>query len=138
MTPEEGTKGLLRVLVVEDSEDDAKLLLLELQRGGYELAHRRVETTETMRSALAEVTWDIVISDYSMPRFSAAAALAVLKESDVDIPFIIVSGTIGEETAVETLHAGAADFLIKGKLARLVPAIQRELAESEGRAARRQ
>jgi two-component system, cell cycle sensor histidine kinase and response regulator CckA len=130
-------RAKLRVLIVEDSEDDEILLLRELSRSRFEVVHRRVETEEGMRAALSEGTWDIVLSDYSMPTFSAVAALGVLKKSGADIPFIIASGTIGEETAVEALHAGAADFLVKGKLARLIPAIERELAESKSRAARR-
>jgi PAS domain S-box-containing protein len=127
----------LRLLIVEDSEDDASLLVHELERGGYDVDHRRVETAAAMRAALAE-PWDLVISDYSMPTFSAIAALGVLKEAGIDIPCIIASGTVGEDTAIAALHGGASDFLIKGKLARLIPAIERGLREREVRAARKQ
>ena len=128
---------LLRVLIVEDSEDDATMLLAELRRGGFDVAHVRVQTAEAMRAALVESVWDIVVSDYSMPTFSGLEALTLLKRTNSDIPLIIASGTIGEETAVEALRAGASDFLVKGRLARLVPAIERELREAEGRRARR-
>jgi PAS domain S-box-containing protein len=128
----------LSILIVEDSERDAELLLLELRRGNYSLTHHRVQTAEAMRAALASQRWDVVISDYSMPGFDAPSALKVLTESGIDIPFIIVSGTIGEENAVAALRAGAHDFLIKGKLARLLPALERELREREVRSARRE
>lgn len=128
----------LRVLVVEDSEDDAQLILRELRRGGFEPDFERVETAEAMRAALEDRKWDIVIADYRMPQFSAPAALEQLNASGIDVPFIIVSGTIGEETAVAALKAGAHDFLIKSKLARLIPAIERELREAEMRRERRQ
>ncbi len=123
----------LRVLIVEDSEDDALLLARELGSRGYEPIVERVETADDMRAALNRRSWDIVVSDYSMPSFSGPAALSVLKESHLDIPFIIVSGTIGEETAVEAMRAGAHDFMIKGKLARLLPAIERGIREAESR-----
>ena len=127
----------LRVLFVEDSEDDVELILCELSRAGYEVAHSRVDTEASMRAAIQGASWDVVLSDFSMPTFNAGAALTVLKGSGVDLPFIIVSGTIGEETAVAALHAGAHDFLLKGKYARLVPALEREMRECEVRAARR-
>ena len=120
----------LRVLLVEDSKDDADLLLHELARGGYDVVAERVETAEAMRSALQRESWNIVLSDYSMPTFSAPEALKVLHESNRDVPFIIISGTIGEEAAVAALKAGASDFLVKGKLARLIPALERELHEA--------
>ena len=121
----------LRVLIIEDSEEDTQLLLRELRRGGYDVESQRVETAEAMRSALTQRTWDLILSDYSLPKFSAPQALEVLKESDFDLPFIIISGTIGEENAVNALKAGANDFLVKGKFARLVPVIDRELREAE-------
>jgi signal transduction histidine kinase len=123
----------LRALIVEDSEQDAALLIRELRRGGYELKFERVETPEAMHAALDRQAWDIVLSDFSMPRFSGTEALAVVRGRNLDIPFIIVSGTIGEETAVSSLRAGAHDFLIKGALARLLPAIERELREASSR-----
>jgi diguanylate cyclase (GGDEF)-like protein/PAS domain S-box-containing protein len=127
----------LRLLLVEDAEDDALLLKRQLWRGGYDLTFKRVETAEAMRLALARREWDIVISDYSLPRFSAPAALEVLKESGVDLPFIVLSGNIGEETAVEAMRVGAHDYVMKDNLARLLPAIERELREAEGRRKRR-
>ena len=127
----------IRVLLVEDSEDDAELLLLELQDGGYDPTYERVDTALAMRAALAQGTWDIVISDYSMPQFNAFAALAVLRESGLDLPFIIVSGIIGEDTAVAAMKAGAHDYIVKDNLARLLPAVERELREAVGRWERR-
>jgi signal transduction histidine kinase len=126
----------LRVLIVEDSELDARLLVRELRRGGYVPTVERVQTAGAMRAALARQSWDIVLSDHDMPAFSAFAALAVLNESGQDIPFIIVSGTIGEETAVEAMRSGAQDYMIKGNVARLLPAIDREVREAERRRAR--
>ena len=128
----------LRVLLVEDSEDDAQLLLREIKRGGYDVEFERVETTDAMKTALSRQMWDAIICDYSLPHFGAPQALAVLKESEHDLPFIIVSGTIGEESAVSALKAGAHDFIVKGSMARLIPAIQRELKEAGVRHERRQ
>ena len=128
----------LRVLIVEDSEDDAWLLLRELAHNGYDLESERVDTPEAMQSALAAREWDVIISDFVMPRFSGLEALRLLKESGADIPFIIVSGKIGEETAVEAMRAGAHDYFLKGNLARLAPAVEREMAEAENRCKRRQ
>jgi two-component system cell cycle sensor histidine kinase/response regulator CckA len=116
----------LRVLLVEDSEMDSVLLARELVRGGYELDMERVETAPAMRAALSRSDWDVVISDYAMPVFSAPAALDVLKGTGLDIPFIIVSGTVNEDIAVAAIHAGAKDFMAKGRLGRLIPAIERE------------
>jgi PAS domain S-box-containing protein len=127
----------LRVLIVEDSPDDAELLLRELRRGGYDPTHLRVDTREAMRAALGEQTWDLIISDYSMPHFDGFAALKLLQEKALDVPFVIVSGTIGEKLAVAAMKAGAHDYLMKGDLARLVPAVQRELREAAGRRERR-
>src|SRR5919109_3093639 len=128
----------LRILLIEDSEDDAKLLLREIQRGGYQAEWERVETAEAMQSALARQTWDLIICDFSLPSFSAPHALALLKKTNIDLPFIIVSGTIGEESAVNALKAGAHDFIIKGNFPRLIPAIERELKEAEVRRERRE
>ena len=128
----------LQILLIEDSEDDARLVLREIQRGGYEIEFERVETAEAMRAALARQTWDLVICDFSLPRFSAPKALELLKESGHDLPFIIVSGTIGEESAVNALKAGAHDFIIKGNFARLIPAIERELSDAAIRRERRE
>lgn len=127
----------LRVLIVEDTEDDALLLVRSLRQAGYSLVYEQVDTSEAMTSALAEREWDIVVSDYSMPHFSALAALDVLKQSGLDIPFIVLSGNIGEETAVESMRAGAHDYVMKGHTARLLPAIDRELREAASRRQRR-
>jgi len=127
----------LRVLIAEDSEDDARLLLRELQRAGYHPTYERVDNPVAMTSALDAHAWDLVIGDYSMPAFSGPAALALLRARDPDTPFIFVSGTIGEDVAVEAMKAGAQDFLTKGNLRRLIPAIQRELRDTEVRRERR-
>jgi len=127
----------LRVLVAEDCADDAKLLARELRRSIALVSFERVDDAEAMRVALRRQTWDLVISDWSMPNFSALAALTTLGEFGLDIPFIIVSGTIGEDVAVSAMRAGAHDYIIKGNLARLVPAIERELRDARVRAARR-
>jgi len=128
----------LRALIVEDSEDDALLLVNELQRGDYAPIYERVETAEAMTAALKKQVWDIILSDYSMPHFSAPDSLRLLQQSGLDLPFIVISGTIGEDVAVATMQAGAHDYLIKGNLKRLVPAIERELVEAEIRWQRRQ
>jgi two-component system cell cycle sensor histidine kinase/response regulator CckA len=128
----------LRILLVEDSQSDADLLIADLTQAGYDITFERVETADAMTAALERGTWDLVLSDFSLPTFSAPAALAVLQQRGEDLPFIIVSGTIGEETAVTALKAGAHDFLGKGRLARLGPAIERELRDAAERKQRRQ
>src|SRR5512138_3810905 len=128
----------LRILIIEDSKEDAHLILREIQRGGYEVESERVETAQAMQAALTRQGWDLIICDFSLPQFNAPKALELLKQSGYDIPFIIVSGTIGEESAVNALKAGAHDFIIKGNFARLIPAIQRELKEAEVRRERRE
>jgi two-component system, NarL family, sensor histidine kinase UhpB len=128
---------LLRVLVVEDSENDAELMLWELRRGGYEPKACRVETAEAMDVALDQQQWDIIISDYVMPAFSGLDALKVFKKRGLDIPFIILSGHIGEDIAVAAMKAGADDYIMKDAMARLVPAVARELREAATRQARR-
>ena len=131
-------KTPLRVLIVEDSEFDAKILVNVLKKGGYDPVYERVETSEAMAAALKTKSWDIILSDYNMPEFSAPDALKLLQETGLDLPFIIVSGGIGEDTAVAAMKAGAHDYLMKGNLARLAPAVERELREAVSRAARRQ
>ncbi|TAK34187.1 MAG: response regulator [Chloroflexota bacterium] len=126
----------LRVLIVEDSEDDALLVMRALRQAGYDPAYRRVDTREAMVAELEKGDWEVVVSDYVMPSFSGLAALSLLKERGVDLPFIVVSGKIGEETAVEAMKAGAHDCVTKDKLARLAPAIRRELSEAAERRAR--
>src|SRR5256885_3768163 len=124
----------LRVLMVEDSEDDARLMLRELRGAGYDLTHERVDTAAALEAALDRHPWDLVIGDYSMPHFSGTAALAMLRRRGLDVPYICVSGTITEELAVAAMKAGAHDYVTKGQLKRLLPAIERELREAQGRA----
>lgn len=131
-------KTPLRVLIVEDSEFDARILVTVLRKGGYDPAVQRVETEEGLREALKTGQWDVVLADYNLPSYSAPAALRLLQESGIDLPFLIISGGIGEDTAVAAMKAGAHDYLMKGNLARLVPAVERELREAATRAARRQ
>jgi PAS domain S-box-containing protein/putative nucleotidyltransferase with HDIG domain len=128
----------LRTLIIEDSEDDSLLVVRVLQKGGYDLEYERVETADAMREALERGAWDIIISDYNMPHFSGYAALELYKERGFDIPFIIVSGVIGEEIAVAAMVSGAHDYVMKNNLPRLIPAIQRELRDAESRKERKQ
>jgi len=128
----------LRVLIVEDSEDDALLLIFELRRGNYSPISRRVETVEAMQKALDEETWDLVVSDYVLPGFSGLEALKLVRRTGLDLPFIILSGKIGEDTAVNAMKEGANDYLIKGNTSRLIPAIEREMQEAEVRRRRRE
>jgi len=128
---------ILRVLVADDSENDVVILLHGLRKAGYAPQHRRVSAAAAMRAALQEQSWDIVISDYEMPGFGGFEALQVLKESGQDLPFILVSAVVSEETAVAAMKAGAHDFIMKSKLARLWPAIERELREAHTRAAKK-
>ena len=128
----------LRVLIVEDSEDDCLLLARMLRKSGYDLEHLRVDNAHDMSGALESRKWDIVISDYSMPHFNGLSALKLVQKHGLDIPFIIVSGVIGENVAVEVMKAGANDYLLKNNLKRLVPAIERELKEAAGRNKRRE
>jgi signal transduction histidine kinase/HPt (histidine-containing phosphotransfer) domain-containing protein len=118
---------------VEDSEDDAALLLRELRRGRWEVVHERVDTAKGMTAALDAHPWDLIVADYSMPYFSGPAALALARKRSADIPFILVSGQLGEETAVQAMQSGADDYLFKGNLKRLLPAVDRELHDAEGR-----
>ncbi len=126
----------LRVLMVEDSEDDAELIRIELSLAGYELIWKRVETESDFIAALEE-TWDLIISDYQMPEFDGLRAFALYEQRELDTPFIFVSGALGEERAVEAMRAGARDYLLKGNLARLSVAVKRELREAHDRRLRR-
>ena len=128
----------LRVLLVEDCETDALLLLRALQRAGFEPAHKRVDSAREMDLALEGEEWDLILADHAMPQFSAPEALELLQKHDLDLPFIIVSGHIEEETAVRAMMAGAHDYVMKDRLARLAPAVERELREAEVRRARKQ
>ena len=127
----------LHVLLVEDSESDAALIVRQLGKAGYAVSPERVETAGQMRAALEGPEWDIVIADYSLPEFDAAAALVILQQTSLDLPFIIVSGHIGEETAVALMRAGAHDYLMKDHLARLAAVVERELGEARMRRERR-
>jgi len=127
---------LLHVLFVEDSENDLKLLVEELRQKGYEAVYERVQTPAELTSALNRHAWDVVLSDYALPQFSGPAALKLLREKGLDVPFIVISGTYGEEAAVDMMKAGANDYVVKNNLSRLVPAIERELEVAQTRRAR--
>ncbi len=131
-------KPLLRVLNVEDSEDDTRLLLRELARSDYEIVHKRVETAEALGAALDQESWDILFCDFTLPGFTGRKALEIVRERDIDLPFIFVSGTLGEDVAVQAMKAGAHDYVMKNNLARLVPAMEREVVEAKVRRRRRQ
>ncbi|QEX20469.1 hypothetical protein FRZ61_03860 [Hypericibacter adhaerens] len=126
----------LQVLIVEDSGDDVDLLLLEIARAGFKADHEVVETADGLKAALDRRAWDIILADFSLPKFSGTEALKIVRGRGLDTPFIFVSGSIGEDTAVMAMKAGAQDYLIKGNLRRLGPAIERELRDSELRRAR--
>jgi PAS domain S-box-containing protein len=134
---EDRVEKSLRVLIVEDSEDDALLLIRELKQGGYEPLYERVESAETMHVALQEKPWDIILCDHDIHGFNGLDALEIMKKSETDIPFIIVSGMMGEEMAAEAMETGAHDYIRKDSRQRLVPAITRELREAEARRERR-
>ncbi|MHB8519853.1 MAG: PAS domain-containing hybrid sensor histidine kinase/response regulator [Limisphaerales bacterium] len=127
----------LRVLMVEDSEADAELIVRELRRSGYEPVFKRVETAEAVSAALDGGLWDVVISDHVMPQFSSEGTLRILQQRELDLPLIIVSGSIGEAAAVTMMKAGASDYIMKDDLLRLVPAVEREIREAAGRRERR-
>jgi PAS domain S-box-containing protein len=128
----------LRVLIVDDSEDEVLLIIRELKKCGYNPLAERVETAATMKKALKEKQWDIILCDYKMPKFNAPSVIAVLKEANIDVPLLIVSGTIGEDVGIECMRLGAHDYIMKDNLSRLCPAIARELEESEARNKQRQ
>jgi two-component system, cell cycle sensor histidine kinase and response regulator CckA len=121
----------LRALILEDSEDDCALLVRTLQKGGYDVQYTRVDSAAGLLGHLDAAPWDIIISDYSMPGFSGTMALSMVREKGLEIPFVFVSGTIGEEVAVNAMRVGAQDYIMKGNLTRLLPAIQRELREAQ-------
>ncbi|MBX3227209.1 MAG: response regulator [Labilithrix sp.] len=133
----ESGKTELRVVVIEDEADDLDLLLRELRRGGYACSHAHVESKSALEVALTTARWDLIISDWSLPAFDGLAAFRLTRQLGFDIPFIIVSGTLAEEHAVEALKAGVNDFVTKGRFARLLPAIERELREAEVRRQKR-
>jgi DNA-binding NtrC family response regulator len=130
-------KTKLRLLLVEDSPEDAALMRHELERAGYDVASERIETESAFRQALTQPTWDAVLCDYTLPQFSGANALRIVRETDADLPFIYVSGTMGEDVAVEAMKSGAQDYVMKNNLKRLVPAVERELREARVRREKR-
>jgi len=127
----------LRVLMLEDSEEDTQLVIREFKKGGYAVSYQRVDTPEDLKKAIEKQAWDIIIADYTMPRFSGLDALRIVREKGIEIPFIIVSGTIGEDIAVQSMKAGVHDYIMKNNLARLIPAVRRELEEAEIRRQRK-
>jgi PAS domain S-box-containing protein len=127
----------LRALIVEDSEFDAQMMVNILRKGGYDVSYERVETADALKRALADHPWDMILADYNLPDFDAPTALKIVQETGLDLPFIIVSGGIGEDIAVAAMKAGAHDYLMKGNLSRLVPAVERELREAANRASQR-
>jgi diguanylate cyclase (GGDEF)-like protein/PAS domain S-box-containing protein len=127
----------IKLLVLEDSEDDAKLAIRMLRRGGFDVQHERVQSAAALQAALAGQQWDAVISDFGMPGFTGMDALRILQSTGLDIPFILISGTVGEETAAGAMKAGANDYIMKENLARLAPALERELKEAAMRAGNR-
>src|SRR5581483_2473638 len=128
----------IRLLLIEDSERDAARLGMELRRGGYQTEITRIETAARLREELARGSaFDLVICDYCLPAFSAPDALKIFRESGLDVPFIVVSGVVGEDIAVEMMRSGAQDYVLKENLARLVPAVARELREVSERGGRR-
>src|ERR1700722_2819613 len=128
----------LRVLLVEDSKNDAELILRRLTKAGYDVYSQQVEDPDEMRAALTPPDWDVIIADHQMAHFDAPGALRMLHETACDIPFILVSGSIGEELAVAMMKSGAHDYILKHNLARLVPAVEREIREARSRRGRRQ
>jgi two-component system, sensor histidine kinase and response regulator len=128
----------LRALIVEDSEIDTELVVQELSKGDFDLQFKRVDRPKAFQEALDKETWDLIICDYVMPHFSEPAAIEILKKSGKDIPFIVISGKIGEETAVNAMKSGAHDYMMKDRLNRLVPSINRELKAAKQRELNRQ
>lgn len=124
------SENAIRILIIEDSDDDTQLLIRSIKKGGFEPQVMRVDTPEALIEAM-EQHWDIVLSDYSMPKLGGKEALELVQKHNQDVPFFYISGTLGEDRAVEAMQAGAQDYFVKGKLHRLIPAIKRELAESE-------
>jgi diguanylate cyclase (GGDEF)-like protein len=131
------TTHQIKVLIIEDNLDDVELLVLELESANYQVVYEQVETAQSLITALKYQQWDVILADYSMPKFSAIAALELVKCQEIDTPFIVVSGSIGEEIAVQLMKAGAHDYLLKQNLTRLAPAIERELREAKMRSERR-
>lgn len=129
---------VIRVLQVEDSLDDAELILLLLKNAGYQVSSQRAETADQLQAALSSQPWDVIIADYHLPEFDAPAALRVVQSTGDDIPFIVVSGAIGEDVAVGMMKSGAHDYVLKDRLERLAPAVDREIREAQMRKQHRQ
>jgi DNA-binding NtrC family response regulator len=129
---EESMDRPLRILIVEDDEVDAEIIAHQIRQAGYRLATERVDTRDAMIGALDRQEWDVILADYNMPRFSVPAALVLLEERNLDLPFIIISGYIDEAVAAWAMEMGADDFVPKNNLSRLVPVIERELSQSAG------
>jgi len=127
----------LEILIIEDSQDDADMVVRGMRHAGIDFHDQRVDTASQMKAALDKQPWNLIISDYDLPKFSGPASLQMVKERGLDLPFIVVSGKIGEETAISFLKAGAHDYIMKNNLSRLVPAVQRELREAKERQERR-
>ena len=127
----------IRLLMIEDSDDDGALVVRELQRAGYQMSYERLDTPSALVTALENREWDLVIADFNMPGFTGTEALKIVRDRRRDLPFVFVSGTIGEQMAVAAMKAGANDYVMKGNLARLVPAVERELHEAIVRRERR-
>jgi signal transduction histidine kinase len=127
----------VRVLIVEDSEDDTLMLVHELRRSGFDAAWERVENPTALRQALASESWDLVIADHLIPNFGGMQALAIVRDHDEELPFLFVSGTVGEDVAVAAIKAGASDYILKGQMRRVAPAVERELRETAHRRKRR-
>jgi DNA-binding NtrC family response regulator len=127
----------LNILLIDDSPGDAELALLQLKKSGWEIDSLRVDSREALRAALTERSWDVILSDFSLPGISGEEALRLVRETGLDTPFIIVSSTIGEEAAVAMMRAGAQDYVMKDRLGRLVPVVGRELREAENRRERK-
>ncbi|HEY9687380.1 MAG TPA: ATP-binding protein [Coleofasciculaceae cyanobacterium] len=127
----------LKTLIAEDNPNDAELLLLELERGGFQVEAAVVDTAQAFQNALKKWHWDVIFSDHTMPHFSSFEALDIRNRTGLDTPFVILSGTMGEDLAVEAMQAGASDYFVKGKLTRLVAAVKRELQEAQEREKRR-
>lgn len=130
-------KKLLRILIIEDSEDDTLLILRELDKGGYQTEHMRVDSKRSLKESLLNKEWDLIITDHNMPKLDSISALSVIKKLNIDIPVIIVSGSIGEDVAVAAMKAGAHDYIMKDNLIRLIPAVERELREASMRKSKR-
>lgn len=124
---------LLRVLIVDDSDDDTNLIIRKLRDDGYNPKWKRVDTAEAMKRALEHESWDVILCDYKMPLFSVHAALKIVQEENIDIPFILVSGAIGEDAAMAAVKSGAHDYVMKGNLSRLAITIEKEINEAKNR-----